>query len=111
MIVETCNFPRFVDVQSGEDVRLNYTWSAPVVTDVQIPEDYISGALRDLNLEQLEDGTFVATIPEFDGVWAAGLTENEAIQSLRGVLMGWLLLKMEDRDGDIPKINGINLNT
>ena len=45
----------------------------------QIPERYIEGALAQRNPEQLEDGSWAVTISGFDGVWAEGKSEHEAV--------------------------------
>jgi len=77
---------------------------------MDIPERYLDSALAGVTMEKMEDGNLFAEIPGFDGVWGQGKTKHEAIDYLRGALAGWLLLKMEDRDGDIPVIDDINLN-
>ncbi len=79
-------------------------------TSERIPERYLAGAFARRKLERLDDNTWAATIPAFDGVWSDGSTIEEAESALRSVLEGWLLLKIEDNDGDIPEIDGINLN-
>ena len=79
-------------------------------TDELIPESYLTAALARRRLERLEDGSWAATIPAFDGVRSDGDTREEADRELRSVLEGWLLLKPDDGDGDIPEIDGINLN-
>lgn len=57
-----------------------------------------------------EDGRWFAEVPALDGPWASGETEAEAIRLLEPVISDWLWLKIEDRDGDIPVMHGIDLN-
>jgi predicted RNase H-like HicB family nuclease len=44
------------------------------------------------------------------GVWADGPTEAAAIRELYAVTEAWVLLKVDDRDGDIPVLEQIDLN-
>jgi len=60
--------------------------------------------------EQLPDGTWYAEEEALPGVWAEGATEREAVESLQGVVKEWVVLKIRDRDRDIPIIGGIDLN-
>ncbi len=74
--------------------------------------DYRDKALITASVEELEPGEWYAElpIPDFRGVWAEGTSRADALASLARVLDGWLLLKILDKDGDIPVINGIDLN-
>jgi predicted RNase H-like HicB family nuclease len=82
----------------------------PDVAAISIPASYIEIAMSARKLERMEDGTWFAELPGFQGVWAQGATEAKATAELVDVLVGWMFLKIEDRDGDIPVISGINLN-
>jgi predicted RNase H-like HicB family nuclease len=75
-----------------------------------IPERYLNLALARRTLRQIEDHTWIAEIPGFEGVWANGASAEDAGGTLYDVLSGWLALKMEDGDDDIPVLGNINLN-
>ena len=58
----------------------------------------------------LEDHSgHVATVAGIEGAWGLGDTEEEALDELRSVLVGWACLKLEDGDDDIPNMEGIHL--
>lgn len=60
-----------------------------------------------------EAGNFIAQIQKdgFEDVWACADTEANAKADLRETLLGWLELKIEDEDKDIPVIDPVlNLN-
>ena len=79
------------------------------VNSVVIPEAYLEAAFEKSTAKQIDDG-WIAEIPGFDGVWSQGETREVAVAELRNVLAGWLCLKIEDRDDDIPLLDEINLN-
>lgn len=70
--------------------------------------DYIQRALENAEYKKLEDGTWFAEIPGFEGVWANGKTVEECRKELVEVLEEWLFLKIRDRD-PIPKLQGIEV--
>ena len=49
--------------------------------------EYIQKALEKAQYRLLDDGTWFAEIPKFDGVWANARTVEE-----------WIVLKIRDRD-------------
>lgn len=51
---------------------------------------------------RFEDGLWFAEINECQGVWASGLTRDEALERVTGVLSDWLFLKETDGDDDMP---------
>lgn len=67
--------------------------------------EYINGALKSAEYKKLEDGTWFAEIPRFDGVWANSKTVEECRSELMEVLEEWLILKLRDND-PIPKVKG-----
>jgi len=71
--------------------------------------DYIQVALENAEYKKLEDGTWFAEIPGFEGVWANGKTVEECRKELVEVLEEWLLLKIRDRD-PIPRLKGIEIS-
>lgn len=71
--------------------------------------EYVQGALEMAEYKKLEDGSWFAEIPNFEGIWANGKTVEECRKELVEVLEEWLILKL--RDGDpIPVVKGIEIN-
>ncbi|MEK7822127.1 MAG: type II toxin-antitoxin system HicB family antitoxin, partial [Planctomycetota bacterium] len=55
--------------------------------------EYIQGALEKAEYKKLDDGSWFAEIPGFEGVWANGKTVEECRKELVEVLEEWLILK------------------
>jgi predicted RNase H-like HicB family nuclease len=70
--------------------------------------EYIQKALEKARYKVLEDGTWFAEIPGFEGVWANAVTVEECRHELMEVLEEWLVLKIRDRD-PIPEIEGVTI--
>jgi predicted RNase H-like HicB family nuclease len=70
--------------------------------------EYIQKALEKALYKVLDDGTWFAEIPGFQGVWANASTVEECRQELVEVLEEWLVLKIRDRD-PIPEIEGVRI--
>jgi predicted RNase H-like HicB family nuclease len=70
--------------------------------------EYIQKALEKAQYKNLEDGTWFADIPGFEGVWANANTVEKCRHELREVLEEWLILKIRDHD-PIPKIEGAEI--
>ena len=70
--------------------------------------EYIKKALEKARYKVLEDGTWFAEIPDFEGVWANATTVEECRHELVEVLEEWLVLKIRDHDS-IPEIEGIRI--
>lgn len=71
--------------------------------------EYVQGALEKAEYKKLEDGTWFAEIPGFEGVWANARTVEECRKELVEVLEEWLILKL--REGDpVPVVKGIEIN-
>jgi predicted RNase H-like HicB family nuclease len=70
--------------------------------------EYIQKALEKARYKVLEDGTWFAEIPGFEGVWANATTVEECRHELMEVLEEWLVLKIRDRDS-IPEIEGVGI--
>ena len=68
--------------------------------------EYIQGALEKAEYKRLEDMTWFAEIPGYEGVWANGESVVKCRKELMGVLEEWLLLKVKDGDA-VPVIEGI----
>ncbi len=67
---------------------------------------YIQAALKHADYKKLEDGTWFASIPGFDGVWTNGATVEDCRSELEEVLGDWLILKIRDRD-TLPTVDGL----
>ena len=65
-------------------------------------------AIERSSYKRLDDGSWFAEIPGFDGVWANAVTVEACRKELLEVLEEWLLLKVRDGD-EIPSIDGIQL--
>jgi len=70
--------------------------------------EYINKAIEHSSYKKLDDGSWFAEIPGFDGVWANAATIESCRKELVEVLEEWLLLKVRDRD-EIPAIDGIQI--
>jgi predicted RNase H-like HicB family nuclease len=70
--------------------------------------EYIQKALERAQYKSLEDGTWFAEIPGFEGVWANSRTVEECRRELQEVFEEWLVLKIRDRD-PIPELEGIEI--
>lgn len=70
--------------------------------------DYMDKAMQHAQYERIEDGTYFATIPGFEGLWANGKTEEECKKELREVLEGWILLGIAHHD-TLPEVDGVRL--
>jgi hypothetical protein len=53
--------------------------------------EYTNAALKKALYKVLEDGSWFAEIPEFEGVWANGANVEECREELREVLEEWLI--------------------
>ena len=69
---------------------------------------YIQKALTKAQYKLLDDGTWFAEVPGFEGVWANATTVEGCRQDLMEVMEEWLILKISDRDR-IPQIEGVSL--
>ena len=69
---------------------------------------YIQKALEKAQYKMLDDKTWYADIPGFEGVWANAKTVEECRQELVEVLEEWLVLKIRDRD-PIPVFEGAEI--
>ena len=70
--------------------------------------EYIQKALERAQYKPLDDGTWFAEIPGFEGVWANAKTVEQCRTELREVLDEWLVLKIRDND-QIPELEGIEI--
>jgi len=71
--------------------------------------EYIQAALEKAEYKQLDNNTWFAEVPDFEGVWANGKTVEECRKELVEVLEDWLLLKLRDVD-PVPVVKGIDIS-
>jgi len=70
--------------------------------------EYIDKAMQHAHIEQIEDGTYYGSIPDFQGVWSNAESEEASRQELREVLEGWILLQIADHT-PLPVVDGMSL--
>jgi predicted RNase H-like HicB family nuclease len=70
--------------------------------------EYIQRAIGKAEYKKLEDGSWFAEIPGFQGVWANGKTVEDCRKELLEVLEEWLILKLRDSE-PVPEIKGVEL--
>ncbi len=70
--------------------------------------EYCEKAIDKAEYKKLEDGTWFAEIPGFQGVWANGETVEKCRSELITVLEEWLILKLRDKEA-VPEVNGLKL--
>lgn len=70
---------------------------------------FIEAGMARANYDKLEDGSFAAEIPEFEGVIAFGKTLTECQMELRSTLEDWILVGFH-LGHRFPIIEGIDLN-
>jgi predicted RNase H-like HicB family nuclease len=71
--------------------------------------DYIQAAMRQATYEILEDGTFYAEIPGFQGVYANTDSLDACREELQEVLEGWIVLGLR-LGHPLPVVNGLQLD-
>jgi predicted RNase H-like HicB family nuclease len=70
---------------------------------------YIEAAMQMAQYEVLDDGTWLGSIPGFEGVWGNGENEADCLDDLQSVLEGWILLGLHLRHS-LPVVGGIDIN-
>jgi predicted RNase H-like HicB family nuclease len=80
----------------------------PVREEIAMILEYCEKAIEKAEYKKLEDGTWFAEIPGFQGVWANSNTVEECRKELITVLEEWLVLKLRDQN-PIPEIDGLTL--
>jgi len=72
-------------------------------------KEYLDAAIEDAIYKALDDGSWFAEIPGFEGVWANGPSAEVCRKELIEVLEEWLLLKFRDHE-TVPVIRGLDIN-
>jgi predicted RNase H-like HicB family nuclease len=70
--------------------------------------EYCKKAMERAQYRKLEDGSWYAEIPGFQGVWSNGDSVEGCRRELITVLEEWLILKLRDRD-PVPEIDGLKI--
>lgn len=70
--------------------------------------EYVNKALEKTVYKKLEDGTWFAEIPGFEGVWSNAPNVEACRKELVEVLEEWLILKLRDND-PVPPLDGVVL--
>lgn len=70
--------------------------------------EYVQAALGRARYKLLEDRTYFGEIPECPGVWANEPTLERCRETLREVLEGWLVLKLQHAE-PLPVVGGRRL--
>jgi len=77
---------------------------------IQLIRRYALLAAVRADTERLEDGSWYAEVRGFPGVWAQGDSEGEALKEIETVVRDWTILKVLDKDCDLPVVGMIDLN-
>ena len=72
-------------------------------------KEYTDNAIEDAAYKKLDDGSWFAEIPGFEGVWANAATVEACRKELIEVLEEWLILKFRDHE-QVPVAHGIDIN-
>jgi predicted RNase H-like HicB family nuclease len=82
--------------------------SARLGTEVEVLTRYLRAALHRATYKVLEDGSFFAEIPGFDGVWANAAALEACREELEEVLEEWLLFRVS-RQLPLPAVDNLEL--
>ena len=108
-VYETPRTPTFMRTQPGL-TRFNSLRMVPnPPASTHKVERYAKLAVRHATVEQIE-GQWLATIEGFPGVWACEGSAIEALSVLEQVVVDWALLKIQDGDGDLPRLGDFDPN-
>ena len=69
---------------------------------------WVAAGMCEAVVEPLE-GEYFARVPAVPGAWACESTSEIVLSTLREVLEGWAILKLEFGHDDIPAFGGIDL--
>ncbi|MCC7201170.1 MAG: type II toxin-antitoxin system HicB family antitoxin [Nitrospirae bacterium] len=71
--------------------------------------EYIYAVMEKAEYKKLDDESWFAEIPGFDGVWANSKTVEECRKELIEVLEEWIIIKLKDKD-TLPLVKDIDIN-
>ena len=105
MTTQTLNSPNTETASSG--------WQEGPSPLITLPGDlvnrYINVALRAALPKPTEGDQWYCALDQFPGVWAQEPSPKECLDVLAEVLREWLILKIVDRDRDLPVVDQIDL--
>ncbi len=99
----------WVEVQPCEADLDPHVAAASSVVE-RLVEQYAMLAVKHARCKRRDDGTYYADVVFLRGAWAEGDSPEAARDELRSVIESWALLKIEHHDGDIPPLEGLDLN-
>lgn len=70
--------------------------------------EYMRAAMKHAQFEQMEDGSWYASIPGLRGLWAQGATQTEAERELHSALDGWLYVNTYSGKVPLPEFDGLS---
>ena len=70
---------------------------------------YVKAAIEEARYKQLDNSTWFAEIPGFEGVWANGKSVEICRQELIEVLEEWIILKVRSGDS-LPVVHDVDIN-
>jgi predicted RNase H-like HicB family nuclease len=76
----------------------------------QLIGKYVDRVMLRAETKQYPSGEWFAEVPGFPGAWGSQPSEEAAEEELREALHEWVLLKIRDKDRDLPVVDSINLN-
>jgi predicted RNase H-like HicB family nuclease len=96
--------------------QVNTTQSSIDITYPGVPDalvrEYAKAARERAAVKRYtQDGTYFASVPGCQGVWATGGTQEEALAEVESVVFDWTQLKLKDRDDDFTPFGNLNPNT
>jgi predicted RNase H-like HicB family nuclease len=80
-----------------------------VVLPKELFDRYVSEAMRAAAPSQASAEEWYCALDSFPGVWAEGASLKECLDVLEEVLRDWLVIKIVNRDTDLPVIDEIDL--
>jgi predicted RNase H-like HicB family nuclease len=71
--------------------------------------EYMEAAMSRARYEEMPEGTYYASIPGFDGLWATGATQEETREELYQTLDGWIYVHVTVGKNHPPNLDGVIL--
>lgn len=68
--------------------------------------EYAKAAMNRAHYEEIEDGTWYASIPGFDGLWAVGSSQEDVREQLYETLDGWIDVHVTRGHNQPPTLDG-----
>lgn len=68
--------------------------------------EYLERAMEHARVEQLDEASWHAEIPECDGVWAIAEDARKVSSALQQVLEEWMVIRLQRGQG-LPPVDGV----